>query len=127
MTSLLRLLLPVALAVPATADEIRATIERAERFGRESGSLILRDEIRPFWSTDGKQFAYRVDTGIREHRFVRVDLETGAKSDAFDHQALAIALGRHTKREVDAKALPNPRATRKQSCSGLLAKAGASI
>jgi len=106
MTFLLRLFLLAALTVPATADDIRATMERAERFGRESGSLILRDEIRPFWQAAGKRFAYRVDTGIREHRFVRVDLETGVKSDAFDHVALAEVLGRQAKREVDAKSLP---------------------
>jgi dipeptidyl aminopeptidase/acylaminoacyl peptidase len=106
MTALLRLFLLAALSIPGTADDIRATIERAERFGRESGSLVLRDEIRPFWSADGKRFAYRVDTGIREHQFVRVDLETGAKTAAFDHQALGDALGRQLQREVNAKALP---------------------
>jgi dipeptidyl aminopeptidase/acylaminoacyl peptidase len=106
MISRLRLFLLAVLTVPATANDIRTTIERADRFGRESGALVLRDEIRPFWSADGKQFAYRVDTGIREHRFVRVDLKTGAKSDAFDHQALAEALGRQLQREVDPKSLP---------------------
>jgi dipeptidyl aminopeptidase/acylaminoacyl peptidase len=106
MTFLLRLNLVAMLAVSAAADDIRTTIERADAFGRESGGLVLRDEIRPFWAADGKGFAYRVDTAVREHRFYRVDLETGAKSDAFDHEALAAALGGQVKREVNAKALP---------------------
>jgi hypothetical protein len=62
MASLFSLFLLAAVAASAAADEIRTTIERAKRFHRESGSLVLRDEIRPFWSADGKRFGHRVDT-----------------------------------------------------------------
>ncbi len=106
MSRTLLLLLLAALPFAAAADDIRATNDRAERFGRESGALVFRDEIRPFWSADSKSFAYRVDTGADEHRFVRVDPATGAKSDAFDHGALAAALAEKLERKVDAKALP---------------------
>ncbi len=86
--------------------EVRRNLERAEKFGGEAGSLLLRNQISPFWSADGERFAYRVNTGPREHEYFQVDLKTGEKRPAFDHAALAAALKAKTGKPVDARNLP---------------------
>ncbi len=106
MASRLRFLLPALLSLSAAADEVRDTIERAERFGRKSGSLVYRDDIRPFWSAAGDAFAYQVETGPEKHRYVAVNLQSGEKSPAFDHGRLATALAAAAGREVKEDAIP---------------------
>ena len=86
--------------------DIREEIQRAERFGRESLSLITHNDIRPFWAEDGTALVYQVNTGRGTHRFFRVDLKSGIKSDAFDHEALAKALSKATSRKLGADSLP---------------------
>jgi dipeptidyl aminopeptidase/acylaminoacyl peptidase len=88
------------------SQDIRSEMERARGFGRDAPALLLRNEVRPFWPTDGSVLAYRVNTVRNQHRFFQVDLTTGAKSAAFDHEALARALATATSQDVRAEALP---------------------
>jgi dipeptidyl aminopeptidase/acylaminoacyl peptidase len=93
----------VAVAFP---QDVRPAMERAERFGRDASSLLLRNEVRPFWAGDGSRLVYRVNTARSGHRFFQVDLKSGAKSPAFDHEALAQALAKTAAQEVRADCLP---------------------
>jgi hypothetical protein len=97
----------MALPLAAGAEtDVRPAMERAERFGRESGNLMLRHQLSPFWSADGKSFAYRVNSGPGEHQFFQVDLKSGEKRPAFDHVAMAAALKAKAGKPVNAKHLP---------------------
>jgi len=89
----------------ASARDIRPEIAKAERFGRGASSLVFHIDVRPFWSADGSHLAYRVDAGRDEQRFFQVDLITGRKDPAFDHELLAKALAKASGHEADAKRL----------------------
>lgn len=86
--------------------DLRLEIERAEQFGRKAASLMSAKEITPFWSEDATRLIYRAETGRGKHQFIEVDLKTGGRSPAFDHVALAGALGEAAAKKPDAGALP---------------------
>ncbi|MES2657754.1 MAG: DPP IV N-terminal domain-containing protein [Verrucomicrobiota bacterium] len=94
------------LAIPAFALDVRKEMQRAEEFGKNAPSLLLKNEVRTYWSVGDSHLVYRVNTGRNEHRFFRVDLASGAKSEAFDHALLATALGKAAEQNVDANKLP---------------------
>ncbi len=96
----------VWLVSDAPAQDLRADMARAENFGRTAAGLLRGHEVRPYWAPDGSRLIYRVNSGLDGHRFVQVDPQTGAKSAAFDHEALAMALAAAAAREVCAAALP---------------------
>jgi hypothetical protein len=93
-------------AVTAVAQDLRSEMERAERFGREAGSLLEHNEVWPYWADHATRLVYRVNSGRHERQFFQVDLQTGAKAPAFDHAALAKALATAAAREVKAGNLP---------------------
>ena len=69
--------------------------------------MLVGDEVRPYWAADGAGMAYRLETGAGCHRFFRVDLASGVKAPAFDHEALAAALSAARNGEkISADALP---------------------
>ena len=94
---------PVA-GVPA--QDVRPDMERAERFGREAASQVVRNDVRPYWVAGAAQLVYQVNLQRDDHRFFQVDLKSGAKSAAFDHEALAKALSKAAGQDVRAGALP---------------------
>ena len=107
MNSLTAILLLTSLLIPAaTGRDIRAEMQRADDFGKKANSLLTGNDLRTFWSADGSHLAYRVDAGRNELRFLKVDLKTGVKEQAFDHELLAKALAKAAGREVQGKRLP---------------------
>ncbi len=94
------------LVTVAQPRDVRPEMERAERFGRDASPLLLRNEIRLCWAQDGSKLTYRVNTARNGHRFFQVDLKSGAKSPAFDHEALANALAKTAAQDVQADSLP---------------------
>jgi len=88
------------------AQDIRSEMARAKEFGQKAPSLLLRNDVRPYWPGVGTRLAYRVNTGHNSHEFFQVDLKTGAKSPAFDHAALAHALATAAGQGVRADLLP---------------------
>jgi dipeptidyl aminopeptidase/acylaminoacyl peptidase len=88
------------------AQDIRAEMERAAGFGRDAASHVVRNEIQPYWVAGASQLVYRVKRPPNEHRFVQVDLKSGDKSPAFDHEALAKALAKAAAQDVRADSLP---------------------
>jgi dipeptidyl-peptidase-4 len=88
------------------ARDIRADMRRADDFGKQAGSLLTGNQLLPFWSADGSHFAYRVNAENNDLRFYQVDLKSGRKEAAFDHEQLAQALAKAVNREVDGKRLP---------------------
>ncbi|MEO5715505.1 MAG: DPP IV N-terminal domain-containing protein [Luteolibacter sp.] len=100
------LLISGLLVSAVSANDIRAEIQRADDFGKKAPSFLTRMDLRPFWSADGSHLAYRVDSGRDERRFFQVDLKTGRKEPAFDHELLAKALVKASGHEADGKRLP---------------------
>lgn len=91
---------------PLHAADLRAELKRASDTGQSVRGLLVRDEIRSFWSADGSHLAYWIETGKNERQFFRVQLQTGEKAPAFDHPQLAASLAKAAGRKVDAKLLP---------------------
>ena len=90
----------------ARAEDVRAEMERVERQSRELPGLLTGQEVRPFWSTDGSSFAFKVNPAPGKTAFLQVNLQTGEKSPAFDHSALAKALAAATQQEINPDNLP---------------------
>jgi dipeptidyl aminopeptidase/acylaminoacyl peptidase len=100
-------LIGLALATPpAPAQGTKADYERAARLGARFGDRVFRTGVRPRWDADGQAFWYRVATGPGRHEFVRVEAKAGARRPAFDHEAVAKALGAALKRDLAAGSLP---------------------
>ena len=92
--------------VPGSAQDVRPAMEKAEQFGKQAASLVTHNEVRPFWAKEAARLVYRVNTGNKQHRYFQVDLTSGAKSPAFDHEALAQALAQAAGKDVRADAMP---------------------
>lgn len=67
-------------------------------------NTVRYNNIRPNWLDDNR-FWYRVHTSDG-HRFLLVDAQAATRTDAFDQQALARALGSAADREVEPLSLP---------------------
>jgi dipeptidyl aminopeptidase/acylaminoacyl peptidase len=91
---------------PLSAADVRADMKRADDFGRSAPVRVIRDEVETYWSQDDAVLVYRVDTAPGEHEFLKVDPETGGKLPAFDHEALADALGEAANQKVGKNKLP---------------------
>lgn len=81
------------LAVPAGAQGTKEDYERALSLRERVENQVFRDRVEPNWLPDGKRFWYRVRTGPDTREMIMVDAETGERKPAFDHAALAAALG----------------------------------
>lgn len=90
----------------ASARDLREDMRRAEDFGKNANSLITGNDLRSFWSADGSHLAYRVNGENGTLRFMKVDLRTGAKESAFDHELLGKALAKAAAKEIDSTKLP---------------------
>jgi dipeptidyl-peptidase-4 len=90
----------------ALSEDIRTVMERAEEFGKKANSYITGNDLRPFWSADGSHLAYRINGKNDELVFFKVDLRSGTKSPAFDHELLAKELAKATGQNIDGKHLP---------------------
>ncbi len=86
--------------------DIRDEMRRARELGKAAPTFLLRNEVSTYWSPDGSHLAWRVDTGKAEIRYGRLQLDTGEKSAAFDHDQLASALASASSKSVDASQLP---------------------
>ncbi|WP_406400415.1 DPP IV N-terminal domain-containing protein [Streptomyces uncialis] len=90
-------------------DSVYATAESLLRHNRRH--LVLGGRIRPNWTGDGSRFWYTVATdqgpGVPPGRmFMTVDTRTGARTPAFDHERLAVALAKATGQRVEPAHLP---------------------
>ena len=93
-------------AFTAYSRDVRPEMERAAQFGRKAASLVTSERVVAFWSEDDARLIYRTDIDKAGHRFQEVDLKTGSRSPAFDHEALAAALGTAASKAPQAASLP---------------------
>ena len=94
------------LCLAGFSRDLRDEMTRADQFGKSAPSLVTRNQVRLFWAPDGSHLAYQVNTGKDEVRYFRVNLKSGVKSPAFDHESLAAALTTAAGRKVVSDKLP---------------------
>ncbi len=99
-------LLATSLLHANSAPDVRKAMKRAEEFSRRALPLVIGNDVRPFWTADGKSLFYRVNSGTKSLGFQRVELADGTISPAFDAAKLAAALGKAAGREIAAESLP---------------------
>jgi dipeptidyl-peptidase 4 len=93
--------LPYAPARLSAADYDRA----ARLLAPNAAALVRNAEVRPHWVGWSNLFWYRRETAAG-FRFMLVDAASRRVAPAFDHEALAAALGRAAGRAVLAEAMP---------------------
>ncbi|MEO2020723.1 MAG: DPP IV N-terminal domain-containing protein, partial [Pirellulaceae bacterium] len=71
-----------------------------------SQGRLYKASIRPHWSADQQSLWYRNDLANGQREFILVDLRTGKRQLAFDHDALAAALTKSGLNGVQATKLP---------------------
>ena len=86
--------------------DIPAELKAADRFGGEARGLVVKNEVRPFWSEDETSLIFRVNLERKKFGFFRLDLKTGERFVAFDHEAFAKALSTAAGQKVEAENLP---------------------
>jgi dipeptidyl aminopeptidase/acylaminoacyl peptidase len=94
------------LPASGSARDIKAELQNAERFGGEAGRLVVKNQVRTFWSEDGLSMVFSVNTDRDSTDYFRLELKTGERSPAFDPVSLAKALSQAASRDVNAKNLP---------------------
>ena len=67
---------------------------------------VYKSRISPHWSGDNSHFWYRNDLAKGAREFIRVDLNTGVRELAFDHDRLAKSLLKSDLKGVTADRLP---------------------
>lgn len=104
-----RLLLPLCFAFVATtlcAQGTQADYDRAAGLAERYQGKVLNARPKIVWQGDGKSVVYRQQRENDRQAFLRIDLQTGTRSEAFDHQRLAADLAVHFKKPFDANKLP---------------------
>lgn len=96
---------------PLTSDNIDDNMEvaykRAESFlSFNKPDFITNDTVSPNWLADGTGFWYRRSLADNEHEFVRVDVETGNRTPAFDQQFITDEIFRLIKQKTSPGKLP---------------------
>ncbi len=91
----------------ATAALTTDDYARAERYmPYNTNPLMTNGAVRATWLPNSNRFWYRNQLADGRSEFVMVDAATGTKSPAFNHSALAAALGTATAKTYDATRLP---------------------
>jgi dipeptidyl aminopeptidase/acylaminoacyl peptidase len=99
------LLLLVA-ALSARAQGTLDDYQRAERFlPQKMRKLVFSGDVAPHWIEKSNRFWYRA-VGPKGAEFKLVDAEKNTNAPAFDHEQLAAALSKATKKEFKAGDLP---------------------
>lgn len=89
-----------------TAQGAESDYQRALSLRERTAGKVFKDRVRPHWFADGLGLWYRNDLSEGRREFIRVDAVAGRRERAFDHQALARALGRALGRRLEADRLP---------------------
>ena len=90
----------------SAAGGTQADYDRAEKLPSTTRNRVFRQRVVPHWINGGPTFWYRVQTSRENFEFVLVDPVQPSKQPAFDHQRLAVALGKAAKQSVNPKRLP---------------------
>lgn len=88
------------------AQGTQADYERAAALAERYTGKALNARPTLSWYQDGQQFVYRQQRGDGKSTFWKVDVRTGTRTEAFDHERLAAELTILLKRPIEAQRLP---------------------
>ncbi len=88
------------------AQGTRSDYERALRLREATANTVFRDRVTPHWFAENARFWYRNDLAGGSREFVVVDAETGVRKPAFDHEKLAVSLGKTLGKTIESGKLP---------------------
>ena len=94
------LLAPALWLLAATALQAQGTSTN------ETTAKTYIERLEAHWYADGHKLWYRLDLPKDKRQFVAVDTTDGTKSPAFDHEAVARALGEKLGKTIDPTQLP---------------------
>ncbi len=90
----------------AVAQPSRPSFQRADSLRGKTRDKVFRDRVKANWLQDGKRFWYQIKVGPDTHRFILVDAASGVRTDAFDHEKLAVGLSEATGHSASGDSLP---------------------
>lgn len=88
------------------AQGTQADYDRAAGLGQLYQGKVLNARPKVVWQGDEKHIVYRQQRENDRQAFLRINLQTGERTPAFDHQRLAADLATHFKKPFDADKLP---------------------
>lgn len=88
-----------------TADELRENYRRADTVGNQAAGQVLNLNVSFVW-IGNDAVAFRKQTAVGVHEFVKVPVKSPKESPLFDHVKLAKSLSDLTKTEIKADRLP---------------------
>ncbi len=88
------------------AQGTKADYERAANLRGLTRGQVLNENVEAQWLPDGEHFWYRSQQSGGAAEFILVDVKSGQRRSAFDHEKLAAALSKELKRKVDPHNLP---------------------
>jgi dipeptidyl-peptidase-4 len=92
-------------SAPAFAQGTLADYQRAEELPQKVRGQLFKAKVDAHWLPGDAHFWYRNDLAGGKREYLLVDAEKGQRSPAFDHPALAAALGKSLGKAVDADRL----------------------
>ena len=90
----------------AITQGTRSDYERALNLRKITANKVFKQRVIPHWLPGNTQFWYRNDLADEAREFIFVNAETGTRQPAFEHERLATALAKATKKEIRANRLP---------------------
>jgi dipeptidyl-peptidase 4 len=88
------------------AQGTRSDYERARNLRKNTANKVFKQRIKPNWFSDKTKFWYQNDLADKTREYILVDAERGTRQRAFDHERLAAALAKATKKDIQADRLP---------------------
>lgn len=90
--------------VPSTRELLDVGVRRTT--SNPSPGRVYKDQIVPHWYANNQRFWYRNNLANQTHEFIVVDVETGVRRRAFNHDRVAEQLGNAVGSEIPGSRLP---------------------
>lgn len=88
-----------------TPDELKENYRRGPTIGNQAAARVLNLNVAFHW-IGSEAVAFRKQTEVGIHEFVKVSVKSPKESPLFNHEKLAKALSAETKAEINATRLP---------------------
>jgi dipeptidyl-peptidase-4 len=100
------LLVVTVLSTNGQAQGTKEDYARADALRTLTSGKVVKARVVPHWYGGGTRFWYRNDLASGGHEFVAVDAAWRIRRPAFDHDKLAMVLGKAAGKPVEAARLP---------------------
>lgn len=87
-------------------EELLQSYRNAARLDTTAAKKVYSAAVKAKWNASGTDFWYRNNLAGNTHEYILLSVDRKTKSKAFDHQQLALALGKATGKTLSATDLP---------------------